>query len=112
MLRRAALERWRAVAFERRHKLKCYKNWHEKHLVGVYFRVLKQWHLFHALEISAIRLAGLKALGHHCRFFKNSFERRFFSRFFSKGAARRNTNSIPSQHIAHGHHNPLGPDLL
>jgi hypothetical protein len=35
-------------------------------------------------------LAGLKALGHHCRFFKNSFERRFFS----KGAARRNTSLI------------------
>jgi hypothetical protein len=62
------------------------------------FEWLKQWHLFHALEISAIRLAGLglglKALGHHCRFFKNSFERRFFSRFFSKGAARRNTYLI------------------
>jgi hypothetical protein len=52
------------------------------------FEWLKQWHLFYALEISAIRLAGLKAVGHHCRFFKNSFERRFFS----KGAARRNTN--------------------
>ncbi len=51
------------------------------------FEWLKQWHLFHALEKSAIRMARLKALGHHCRFFKILFERRFFS----KGAARRNT---------------------
>jgi hypothetical protein len=58
------------------------------------FEWLIQWHLFHALEKSVIHLAGLKALGHHCRFLKKSFERRFFSRFFSKGAARRNTSFL------------------
>jgi hypothetical protein len=48
------------------------------------FEWLKQWHLFHALELSVIRLAGLKALGTTAAFLKILSNAAFLAAFFQK----------------------------